>query len=267
MRGGLLAAFLRRDWLYETSYRGMLIFQALSIFGSVIIFYAISKLMPADVPELAEYGGSYFAFALVGLAVSDYFNVGLRSFASRLRLAQTTGTLETMLVTQTPPQLTLLYSSVWDFLLATVRLVLAVVLGTLVMGVQFDADLPATVLMALLSLVTFAALGVLTAAVILVVKRGDALVGMLTVAATLFAGTVFPVDLLPSWLRPLAYLFPLYYALDGLRRATLTDASVGQLALNVVVLGGAALVLIPAAHLAVAWAVERNRRDGSLGQH
>lgn len=265
--GGLLLAFLRRDWLYESSYRGMLLFQALGIFGSLIIFYAISKLVPDDVPELAEYGGSYFAFALVGLAVSDYFSVGLRSFANRLRLAQTTGTLETMLVTQTPPQVTMLYSSVWDFLLATVRLMLALVLGTLVLGVQFEADLLATALLALLSLITFAALGVLTAAVILVIKRGDALVGMIGVAATLFAGTVFPVELLPAWIRPLAYLFPLYYALDGLRKALLTGASVGDVVENLVFLGGAALVLIPAAYLAVAWAVEHGRRDGSLGQH
>lgn len=267
MSGGLPAAFLRRDWLYETTYRGMLIFQMLGILGSLIIFYSISKIISGNAPELAEYGGDYFAFALIGLSVSDYFSVGLRSFANRLRLAQTTGTLEAMLVTQTPPQATLLYSSLWDFLLATVRLVLALVAGTLVLGVTFEVNVVATLLLSLLSLLVFAALGLVTAGIILVIKRGDALVGLIGVAATIFAGTVFPVELLPAWIRPLAYVFPLFYALDGLRKATLTGAGVAELAQNVVVLGISALVLIPAAYLTIAWAVERTRRDGSLGHH
>ena len=37
----LQAAFLQRDWRYETSYRGMLALQLLGIVGTLVIFYSI----------------------------------------------------------------------------------------------------------------------------------------------------------------------------------------------------------------------------------
>ena len=60
----LVWAFLRRDWQYETTYRGMLILQMFGIVGSLIIFYAIGLLVDPDAASLREYGGEYFPFAL-----------------------------------------------------------------------------------------------------------------------------------------------------------------------------------------------------------
>lgn len=260
-------AFLRRDWSYETSYRGMMILQLLGIVGTLIIFYSIGLLVGDNAQSLEEYGGEYFPFALIGLSVSDYFNTGLRSFSSRLRLAQTTGTLEAMLATPTPARSILIFSGAWDFLVASVRLVIALAVGVLFFDVTFEVDLPATVLLAALSLLTFAALGVIAAAVILVVKRGDAVAALGNIFASVFAGALFPVTLLPNWLEWVAYILPLHYALDGLRRATLSGDGIGELALNVIVLGIAATLLLPLSLLVLEWATDQVRREGSVGLH
>ncbi|MFW6074124.1 MAG: ABC transporter permease [Chloroflexota bacterium] len=265
--GHLVIAFLRRDWQYETSYRGMMILQMFGIVGSLIIFYAIGLLVDPDATSLQQYGGEYFPFALIGLAVSDFFNVGLRSFSNRLRLAQTTGTLEAMLTTRTPGHVIIGLAGIWDFLVATVRLVVAVLIGAIFLDVRFDVSPVPLILTALLSLICFAALGLLAAALILVIKRGDAVAAFGNIFASVFAGALFPIDLLPDGIRWIAYVLPLHYALDGLRRSALVGASFGQLQGNLIVLGLAALLLVPLAIFALDRAIQWCREDGTLGMY
>lgn len=245
----------------------MMILQVLGIVGSLIIFFAIGKLVGDNAPSLQQYGGEYFPFALVGLAVSDYFNAGLRSFSNRLRLAQTTGTLEAMLVTPVPGRWILACSGTWDLLLASTRLLLAVIIGIAFMGVSFSPRWVPLLLIAALSLLSFIALGLIAAALIMVIKRGDAVAALGNIFATVFAGALFPIDLLPGWIRWVAYVLPLHYALDGLRRAALVDTALTDLASNVVVLASFAAVLLPISFLSLNRAIARSRQDGSLGHY
>ena len=115
----------------------------------------------------------------------------------------------------------LILSGAWDFLLATARFLAFISIGVLALGVRFDLNLLALAPLAALSLLSFTALGLLAAALILVAKRGDSLALLVNLVANVFGGVVFPVTLLPGWVRPFAYLVPLSYALDGLRRAAL----------------------------------------------
>ncbi|MEZ4521078.1 MAG: ABC transporter permease [Thermomicrobiales bacterium] len=263
----LQVAFLRRDWQYETTYRGMMILQMLGIVGTLVIFFSIGKLVSPGADSLARYGGEYFPFALVGLVVSDYFNTGLRSFSNRLRLAQTTGTLEAMFVSARSPRLVLMFSGAWDFLIATVRLAIGVAIGVLLLGVDFDPDYVAAAIISVLSLATFAALGLFAAALILIIKRGDAVAALGNIFATVFAGALFPISLLPDWLRWVAYILPLHYSLDGLRRALLVGDGLPDLREDLVALSVSAAVLLPLSIVGLGVAVSVVRRDGSVGMH
>ncbi len=260
-------AFVRRDWNYETTYRGMISLQMLSIIGSIVVFYGLGLLVGNDAPSLQEYGGEYFPFALVGLIVAEYFTVGLRSFSNRLRLAQTTGTLEAMFVTPTPGHWTIVCSGIWDFLMTTLRIVFGVLIGVLILGVTFDVNFIAAGLLAILSLLSFIAIGVIAAAIILIVKRGDAIAALAGVMVTIFAGTQFPVSIMPEWLRIIAYMLPLHYALDGLRQTLLTGASLSDVALNLAVMTVSVCILLPLAYYSVERAASRVRADGTLGHH
>jgi ABC-2 type transport system permease protein len=263
----LIRAFLRRDWINETSYRGMLLIETLGVGSSLILFYSIGLLV-GDQPEpLQKYGGEYFPFALVGLAVSGYFSISLISASNRLRQAQTTGTLEAMFVTATPPGWLLAISTAWDYLLATIRLGVFVGVGVLAMGVKFDINVWAALPVIILSLISFVALGLIAASAILVVKRGDSIGILGNIVVTIFGGVLFPISLLPAWARPISYLIPLSWALDGLRRATLVGASPRDIAGSLIALSISAALLVPLAWLSLRWATERVRHDGSLGHY
>jgi ABC-2 type transport system permease protein len=263
----LVFAFLRRDWVNETSYRGMLLIEVLGVGSSLVLFYSIGKLVGGEPEALRKYGGEYFPFALVGLAVSSYFSISLIAFSNRLRQAQTTGTLEAMFVTATPPGATLVLSGAWDYALATLRLVVFITVGLLGLGVDFDVNVLAVLPLALLSLTSFVALGLCAAALILVVKRGDSIAMLGNIVASVFGGVLFPVSLLPDWVRPVSYLVPLSWALDGLRQASLVGAGLGSVTESLLGLAISCGVLVPAAFLLLRWSIDKVRRDGTLAQY
>jgi ABC-2 type transport system permease protein len=263
----LQLAFLRRDWLYETTYRGMMLLQIFGITGSLVIFYSIGRLVGDSNSSLEPYGGEYFPFALIGLVVSDFFAVGLRAYSNRLRLAQTTGTLEAMFLTQTSRRSTLICSGTWDILVAAARLAVAVAIGALFLDVRFDVDVLATLVLAVLSLISFIALGLIAAALILVIKRGDAVASLGNIIASIFAGALFPIALLPDWLRWVAYVLPLHYALDGLRKATLVGDDIGSLSTNLLALLISVVVLGPLSLLLLNWSIRWVQRDASIAHY
>lgn len=264
--GRVAAAFLRRDWQIEKSYRLSFGFQLLGMLMQLGVFYYLSGLLPSTTSQfLAPYGGSYFPFVLLGLAFQGYLGTGLASFASNLRQAQTSGTLEAMLATPTDLSTLILCSALWNYLFTTFRVVLYLTLGWLFIG---GAPPPvawhSAGLVLLLSVIVFSSLGIGAASFIMVLKRGDPVTGVLSAVATFLGGVYFPVQLLPSWLGQIAQWLPLTFALEALRQAVLQGAGLHALAKPLMQLSGYAVVCLPLGLVCFRWAVERARRDGSL---
>ena len=71
-------AFIRRDFLIETSYKSAFLMNLAGMFVSVLTFFFIAKLFgKAAAPYLQEYGGDYFPFVLIGIGFSTFLGVGL----------------------------------------------------------------------------------------------------------------------------------------------------------------------------------------------
>ncbi|MBI5964405.1 MAG: ABC transporter permease [Chloroflexi bacterium] len=72
----------------------------------------------------------------------------------------------------------------------------------------------------ILGVVMLALLGLLLAGVTLTVARHEGFIGEATAGALyIFSGAVFPLDVLPEWLRPIGYFMPTTYWLELLRRS------------------------------------------------
>ena len=103
MRLRQLWAFMVRDYRTEVSYRLSFILNLSGILFSAFTFFFISQLIgEAANPYLQEFDGDYFSFVIIGIAFSGYFGVGLTGYSRALREAQTTGTLEAMIMTPLP---------------------------------------------------------------------------------------------------------------------------------------------------------------------
>jgi ABC-type multidrug transport system ATPase subunit/ABC-type multidrug transport system permease subunit len=259
-------AFLKRDVLEEASYRLSFLLQFLNIFFSVGLFYFIAQLLgEAAIPHLQPYGGDYFAFVLIGIAFAGYFGVGLSSFSSSLRQAQTTGTLEAMLTTPTSLSTIILSSSLWSYLLTTLRVLVYLLIGTIFLGVELrGSNYPGALLILMLTVIAFSSLGILAASFIMVLKRGDPVTWLFNATSSFLGGVYYPVTIFPGWLQFLAYLLPVTYALRAMRLALLQGATFQQLSRDILILALFSVVLLPVSLLTFRFAVKRAKVDGSL---
>ena len=95
-------AFLKKDFLTETSYKLSFLFNIFGVFVSVAIYFFIDKLFGnSAASHLKEFGVSYFSYVLLGMAFFSYIGVGLGSFSERIRTEQLQGTLEPILMSPT----------------------------------------------------------------------------------------------------------------------------------------------------------------------
>ncbi len=219
----------------------------------------------AATPYLEPYGGDYFAFVLIGIAFSGYFGVGLNSFASRLREAQTTGTLEAML--NSPVRFsTIIISSVqWDYFMTTLRVFVYILVGGLFLGVRYQiGQFGVALLILLLTVVNFASLGILAASFIMVLKRGNPITWLFGTTSTLLGGVYYPITVLPNWLQILSKLLPVTYALRAMRQTLLPGADMSSVWQDIAVLFGFGVIFIPLSLWAFRFAVRQARIDGSL---
>lgn len=71
-----------------------------------------------------------------------------------------------------------------------------------------------------LGVAMLAMMGLALASIVLTIAHGSWLVGEAVAGALyLFCGAVFPLDVLPAWLRPVGYMMPVTYWLELVRRA------------------------------------------------
>ncbi|MDX1764116.1 MAG: ABC transporter permease [bacterium] len=262
-------AFLRKDFTVEKSYRLAFLSRISSIFLSVILFYYIARLLGKDAtPYLAAYGGEYFPFVLVGIAFYRYFNAALAAYPGNVREGQVTGTLEAMLVTPTSPRAILIYSSLGNFVYATLEVGLYLLLGVLFFGLDVgEANLWSVLVVLSLTVLSFSPFGILSAAFILAFKRGDPIAYIFGALSALLGGVYFPVALLPDALQIFSRLIPLTYGLRAMRHAVLSGSSISQLGVDLAVLAVLPIIMIPLSLLVFDRALIRAKKEGTLLQH
>jgi ABC-2 type transport system permease protein len=261
-------AFIIRDFREETSYKMYFLQQLAGILMPLITFFFISRLFQgAIVAYLRPYGGSLFAFIVIGLAFFRYFGLSVRGLSEKIRSAQSFGTLEALLVTQTDIPTILIASTLYGYIVATIQAALYLGMGTLFFGLNLtNANVFGALLIFGLSLLSFWCIGVLSGSFVMVLKRGDPVTWLFTSASIVFGGLYFPVSVFPDWLRTFSYLLPVTYSLEGLRLALLTGATLPDLVPYLLILLLFAALLLPVSLFVFSASVRKAKKDGTLSQ-
>ena len=260
-----LAAFLRRDFREAVTYKFSFVHSFVGIFLSTATFFFVAKLIPPGAPSLGPFGGDYFSFAVVGVAFASLLGIFQEGLAAVIRNAQVSGTLEALLVTQTSVPTVLLGSSLYSLLFQSFRTGLHLVLAVAVFGMKLGhVNGPGALAVFALTALCFLSLGVLSASFTLVYKMGNPLGWIFGGLSGLLGGMVFPVAILPSWLRWASSLLPVTYSLDGMRRSLLASAGFADVLPDIAVLAAFNAVLLPLCGLAFRAAVRKAKKDGTL---
>jgi ABC-2 type transport system permease protein len=261
----LAIAFIRRDWLRFASYRLLVVWQAVGVVAFVGAVYLAAGFI-GHAAGLSARNLDYVPFVLAGLAFTDLYLAGLKAFPQALRDAQLCGTLEPMLLAPLRiPQL-VAASSLFVFLQSLFRLTIVVTLAVAVFGYWRHANVITAILVLVPGCLTFAAVGLFSAAFVVLVKQGDPVAGIYGFVSSILGGTIAPITVLPGWMQHLSQIVPLTHALNGTRLA-MDGASPQQALTSITTLWIMTLVLLPAALLIFGAALTRAKREGSLVQY
>jgi ABC-2 type transport system permease protein len=264
----VIGATVLRDFRVAISYRAGFLLSLGGSLVSVVGVFFLSRTFGASAPTVLDrYGGSYFAFALVGVALSNLMSLGLTGMSSRIREGQMMGTLELMLLSPNRLWLIFLSSSLWGHIQAIVTLVLLIAVG-IALGMDLgDANWPMTILAVVLAVLSFNALGLFSAAIVIVIKQGNPVAFLISVASILLAGVLYPMSVLPGWLQAISQVLPLTHALELVRRAALNGEGLATLWPSLAALVVMTALYLPLGLWACRSAVRLAQTDGSLSQY
>jgi ABC-2 type transport system permease protein len=261
-----LWAFIRRDFLSLVSYRLAFFLQTLGMLLSLAAFYFMTKMMDPAAKGLN--GIPPFDYLLIGLMFLSYFSTALHAFASRIRNEQMMGTLEAMLVSPTRTHVVVFASATWDFTYGAFRILLYLAFATLIFGVKLNVNSWSSLALGVvLTLLSSAGVGILSASFIIYFKRGDPINFLLSGATTLFGSVFFPVEQLPEWVQGVSKVVPLAWSLRVVRGSLLQGQTFAELGDALLILTGLTVVLLPAGLWASRFAIRKAKREGSLIQY
>lgn len=267
--GRVFAAFVRREMSALGGYRIAFLLRLLGFVMAVASLLFLSRFVgSAANPHMAAYHGNYLGFAVIGLLAAEFQHVGVSVLAQRIRTAQVMGTLEAEVATPAPPWMVLGAPPLYEFGVSALRSAGYLLGAKLLLGLELPR-VSWTSLLAGVPLIigAFTGLGLLAAATTMLVRRMNPVSAVIGSLSFFLSGVMYPVTVLPPWLRQAGMLLPLTHALAVLRGALLVGAPPTDLAGSLTALLVFTGVLGPIGVALFAYALRRARMDGSLSHY
>jgi ABC-2 type transport system permease protein len=258
----VVRSFARKDFQVAWSYRGTFVVGAVGIFYQLLIFRFVSKLIGGG--HLIGTPDQYFRYVVVGIILTGVLRAATGSAAANARRDQVEGTLEVLAAQPMPVALLALGWSAWPVCEALVDGVLTLLIAIPLGFTEVSPDWIPLIASLLLSMVVFMAIGFAAAALVVATQQGGQVPALLAAALTLLSGAFFPLSVLPAWLRVLADLSPLTYALRALRASTLPGGGAAEIVHDLTIVAGSAVLLLPLSVLCLTLALRRARATGRL---
>ncbi len=262
-----VAAIFKRDAIVTASYPGNFAISWLSIVVEVVIAWYIGRLIAPS----AKFGSgghvaTYFQYVVINFAFLRFQTAALNSFAEAIRDGQLTGTLEVVLATPTTLPLLVLSSGVWSFVLTGLQTALFLLIAV-AFGLDLShVDVVTGLVFLLLTVVSTSPLGVLAAALAMVIKKTGPVEWISNSSASLFGGVYIPLAALPFALQVIGWCLPITHALNGFR-AAVAGVPLAQVAPDALWLVVATVLLTPFSLWLFVRAVNKARVDGTLAMY
>jgi ABC-2 type transport system permease protein len=238
------------------------LFDFVGAFFVIFEFYYLSKLVPDS-----AYTGDYLSFIVTGLVVTTFLVSGASVMAANVRQEQVQGTLEVTLSSGLPLQSLSLGISAYPLIAGAIRAAIYTLIAAAVGARLPGANWWLAAVTLAIGAVSFVAIGLMAVGLVLIFRQAAGGVAWLLGAATLLAGVVFPLELLPAWLRFLSGLSAATWTLRITRGALLEGATWSSewSSLFVLVIMGTSYAAL--AMVVISASLRHARRVGSLSQY
>jgi ABC-2 type transport system permease protein len=215
-------------WQIESNWTDPLIFAIYSVIkplsAAAILVVMYSVITGAD------YDSPIFPYIYLGNAFYQYVGAIMAGISwAVIEDREHYRTLKYIYVAPLNVPMYLLGRGVARFLTGSASVFITVTFGVLFLRVPLDlgqVNWSLFLVSLFLGVIMLAMMGLLLAGVTLLIVNhiwflGEAVAG----ALYLFSGAIFPLDVLPAWLRPVGFAMPLTYWLELVRRALIGEAA------------------------------------------
>lgn len=226
LRSFLTAAWL--GWQIESNWTDPFLFATYSIVKPVA-GAAILVIMYAIVTQ-GKFDSPVFAYLFLGNAFYQYVPAVLSGVSwTIIDDREHYRTLKYIYVAAVNIPFYLFGRAVAKFIIATIGVIITIAAGVLFLHVRIDwaqVHWGLFLLSLTLGIIMMALLGLILAGITLLTARHSYYIGDVVASGLfLFTGAIFPLEVLPVWLRPVGYALPITYWLELLRRALVGDVA------------------------------------------
>ncbi|HSM24441.1 MAG TPA: ABC transporter permease [Anaerolineaceae bacterium] len=227
-----LRSFLSASWLgwkIESNWTDPFLFATYSIIkplasaGILVIMYSIIT----D----GNFQNPMFAYLYLGNAFYQYVPAVLSGISwTIIDDREHYRTLKYIYIAPVNIPLYLFGRGVAKFITGSFAVLITLLAGFIFLNVPFDStqvDWPLFIVSMVLGILMLALLGLLLAGITLITARHSYYIGDVVASGLfLFTGAIFPLEVLPEWLRPVGYVLPITYWLELVRRTLVGDVAI-----------------------------------------
>ena len=263
-----IGTLLHSSWLMALSYRlNMLMSIGGLVFSVVPIYFVATALQPTMASKIAQEGGQFFAFVLVGGIAVAFVTLALNALPGVIGSSIGSGTFEAILAAPTPLPVALAGLTAYEVVFQLVRSALMLIAGAALGAVFAWTHVASALLILALLVLAYLPLGMIAASLQLAFRTSGPMIPLIIIASTLLGGVYYPTTVIPSWIQKLSVAVPMTYGLRALRQVLLRGLpisdTIGELGALLVFIGvGGAIGLA-----ALNWSLAYSRRVGTLSQY
>jgi ABC-2 type transport system permease protein len=262
----ILLSFLKKDFQNAISYKLQFISSLFAILFGTFIFFTFSKLFEnANSPLLQEYNNNYFAFSLIGLALTDFTFYIAKSINQEIRNGQLNGTFEELILASKNHIFILISIVSYPVVYGLLRLLFFLLIGIFIFNLEIEivkgyAYIP---LILVLTILSYLGIALISASYTIIFKSGDPFNSLFFTISGIFGGVIYPVKALPEISIFISNFLPITYILESLR-ACLIQGNEVDINSNFISLSFISLFFMTAGCLLCILAIKRAKKTGSL---
>lgn len=262
-------AFLQKDIKIALTYKFNILMQILVIiFVLSLFFYAFNSSNISG--ESFNYSNQYYEFfkILIGIALIDFMFSSMSVFSREIRFAQSFGTFEALMVTNTSILIILLSSYALTFVRAIFRILIYILIGKIIFGIEISyLDIPIFFALLIYSSLPFIGIGLIAASFIILFKVGNIINLIVGLTSIFFSGIFFSIDSLPYHFGGMSNGFPLTIGLDLIQKALLEGVSLNQILTELARIFYLIIVFLPSGIFLVYYSLKAAKKNGSLNHY
>jgi ABC-2 type transport system permease protein len=263
------SAFLLKDLKIAFTYKFNILIQILLIlFFLTLIFFSLGdSLAPLNQNSIQDQNAEFFKI-LIGVALIDFMFSSMSVFSREIRFAQTYGTFEALILTNTSILTILLTSYALTFSRSIFRILIYILLGRFIFGLDISfEDIPIFLTLIVYSSLPFIGIGLFAASFIILFKVGNIINFFVGIGSIFFSGIFFSLDNLPLFLGDIYNKLPLTIGLNMAEQVLLGNTSFKEIYYDLLKVFYLIVVFVPSGIFLVYYSLGVAKKNGSLNHY